>query len=128
MLKIASQNGIAARRRVICMNFSFGVYPYLCLTILGLGLLFRYLTTPGNGMRDRVIFCKKIACHRFIYLSLCNNTDILGHFSAFDSGLGHGRIGSFLQGASGSGRNIPAKILAPCVFAGLLFFFRGAWL
>lgn len=98
-------------------EFFFGVYPYLCLTILGLGLLFRYLTTPGEwNARSSNLFAKKIACHRFIYLSLCNNTDFFRtFFRAFDSGLGHGRIGSFLQGASGSGRNIRQNSRAMCL-------------
>ncbi len=73
--------------------FFFGVYPYLCLTILGLGLLFRYLTTPGNGMRDRVIFCKKIACHRFIYLHYAIILTFLGHFSLLTPAWVMGALG-----------------------------------
>lgn len=41
-------------------NFFFGVYPYICLVALPLGLLFRYMATPGEwNARSSNLFAKK---------------------------------------------------------------------
>lgn len=40
--------------------FFFGVYPYICLVIMTLGLLFRYMATPGEwNARSSNLFAKK---------------------------------------------------------------------
>lgn len=41
-------------------EFLFGVYPYICLVMLPLGLLFRYIATPGEwNARSSNLFAKK---------------------------------------------------------------------
>ena len=99
-------------------EFFFGVYPYLCLTILGLGLLFRYLTTPGEwNARSSNLFAKKsLVTGSYIF----HYAIILTFFRTFFRGFltpawVMGRIGSFLQGASGSGRNIRQNSRAMCL-------------
>lgn len=41
-------------------TFFFGVYPYICLVLFTLGLIFRYLATPGEwNARSSNLFAKK---------------------------------------------------------------------
>ncbi len=101
-------------------EFFFGVYPYLCLTILGLGLLFRYLTTPGEwNARSSNLFAKK---------SLVTGSYIF-HYAIILTFFGHFFVlltPAWVMGALGVSykahlavAGIFGKILAPCVFAGL---------
>ncbi len=108
-------------------EFFFGVYPYLCLTILGLGLLFRYLTTPGEwNARSSNLFAKK---------SLVTGSYIF-HYAIILTFFGHffGLLTpAWVMGALGVSykAHLPeysAKFSRHVSLPAFLFFFRGAWL
>lgn len=101
-------------------EFFFGVYPYVCLAILPLGLLFRYLATPEEwNARSSNLFAQK---------SLRTGS-YLFHYAIIFTFFGHCfglLIPQWLLGAFGfslSVHEIVAAIfgciLAPCVFFGL---------
>lgn len=101
-------------------NFFFGIYPYICLTILPLGLLFRYLATPGewnarssNLFEQKSLLTGSYLFHYAIILSF------FGHFfglltpQSVMNAVGftipvHTKVAAFF-----------GDILAPCVFVGL---------
>lgn len=89
-------------------EFFFGVYPYICLTIMTLGLIVRYVATPGEwNARSSNLFAKK---------SLVTGSFIF-HYTIIFVFFGH-VIGLL----------IPAKVLAsfgftPSVHAAVATFF-----
>lgn len=101
-------------------EFFFGVYPYVCLTILMLGLLFRYLATPGEwNARSSNLFAKhSLATGSYLF-----------HYAIILAFFGHvfGLLTPpWLMGALGISYHahmvvaeLFGRIIAPCVFTGL---------
>lgn len=100
--------------------FFFGVYPYICLTLFTLGLIFRYIATPGEwNARSSNLFAKKsLAAGSYIF-----------HYAIILAFFGH-IIGLLIPpsvlaslGFSMSVHKVVAglfgKILAPAVIVGL---------
>lgn len=107
-------------------TFLFAVYPYICLTIFTIGLLFRYIATPGEwNARSSNLFAKK---------SLATGS-YLFHYAIILAFFGH-VIGLLIPAqalaAMGFSQSIHTavagffgRILAPCVFVGaLILLFR----
>lgn len=102
-------------------EFMFGVYPYICLVMLPLGLLFRYMATPGEwNARSSNLWAKK---------SLVTGS-FLFHYAIILAFFGH-VIGLLIPASALSAMGFTqsihtavagffGKILAPCVFFGLL--------
>ena len=100
--------------------FFFGVYPYICLVLFTLGLIFRYMATPGEwNARSSNLFAKKsLAVGSFIFhyaiimaffghiIGLLIPTQVLTAFG-FSPHV-HTMVAGFF-----------GKILAPCVLIGL---------
>lgn len=107
-------------------TFFFGVYPYICLSIFSLGLIFRYIATPGEwNARSSNLFAKRsLALGSYIF-----------HYAIIFAFFGH-IIGllipaqvlsafGFSQSVHVAVAGFVGKILAPCVVFGLLvLFFR----
>lgn len=100
--------------------FFFGVYPYICLVLFTLGLVFRYMATPGEwNARSSNLFAKKsLAVGSFIF-----------HYTIIVVFFGH-IIGLLIPpailGAFGFSMHVHqavagffGKIFAPCVIIGL---------
>lgn len=100
--------------------FFFGVYPYICLVLFTLGLIFRYLATPGEwNARSSNLFAKKsLAVGSFIF-----------HYAIIAAFFGH-IIGLLIPpavlGAFGFSMKVhqtvatfAGVIIAPCVIFGL---------
>lgn len=102
-------------------HFFFAVYPYICLSIFTLGLLFRYIATPGEwNARSSNLFAKKslvTGSYLFHYsiiliffghlFGLCTPAYVLNAFGFSTS------VHMAVAGVAG-------KILTPIVIAGLL--------
>lgn len=101
-------------------TFFFGVYPYICLTLFTLGLVFRYLATPGQwNARSSNLFAKKsLAIGSYIF-----------HYAIIFAFFGH-IIGLLIPAqvlaAFGFSESVHVavagffgKIFAPCVVVGL---------
>lgn len=101
-------------------QFFFAVYPYLCLVIMVLGLLFRYLATPGewNARSSNLFAQKSLATGSYLF-----------HYAIILTFFGH-VFGLLIPESvlSACGLSISAhtalanfcgRILAPCVFVGL---------
>lgn len=100
--------------------FLFGVYPYICLVIFTLGLIFRYMATPGEwNARSSNLFAQKsllVGSYIFHYaiiaaffghiVGLLIPPAVLGAFGFTESV--HTAVASFF-----------GKIIAPCVIVGL---------
>lgn len=100
--------------------FFFGVYPYICLTLFTLGLIFRYMATPGEwNARSSNLFAKKsLAVGSYIF-----------HYAIILAFFGH-IIGllippnvlaslGFTMGVHKIVAGFFGKILAPAVVVGL---------
>lgn len=102
-------------------EFFFGVYPYICLVMLPLGLLFRYMATPGEwNARSSNLFAKK---------SLLTGSYIF-HYAIIMAFFGHIiglLIPAWALSAVGFSQTIHVEVatffgrlIAPAVFLGLL--------
>lgn len=102
-------------------EFFFGVYPYICLTIFTIGLIFRYVATPGEwNARSSNLFAKR----SLLTGSYLFHYAIVLVFGGHVIGL---LIPPYILAAFGFGvsthtvvAGIAGRIFAPCVFAGLL--------
>lgn len=101
-------------------EFFFGVYPYICLSIFTLGLLVRYIVTPGEwNSRSSNLFAQK---------SLLTGSYIF-HYAIILTFFGHifgllipqrtlSEVG-FTLSVHTAVAGFFGAILAPCVFGGL---------
>lgn len=100
--------------------FFFGVYPYICLTLFTLGLIARYMATPGEwNARSSNLFAKKsLAVGSYIF-----------HYGIIAAFFGH-IIGLLIPPSVMAAFGISVsfhmalasffgKIIAPCVAVGL---------
>lgn len=101
-------------------EFFFGVYPYICLVIMTIGLIARYMAAPGEwNARSSNLFAKKsLATGSFIF-----------HYAIIMAFFGHIiglLIPAYILNAIGLSHNVHeavaaffGRILAPCVLIGL---------
>lgn len=102
------------------LRFFFVIYPYICVTIMVLGLVFRYVATPGewNARSSELFGQRALSIGSFLF-----------HYAIILSFFGHifglltpewlmNSIG-FSTGLHMKVAGIAGQILAPCVIAGL---------
>lgn len=101
-------------------QFFFGVYPYICLVIMTLGLGIRYVGTPGEwNARSSNLFAKKsLMTGSFLF----HYTIILvffGHVIGLLIPPGILRAVGFGESVHSVVAGVAGGIFAPCVFVGL---------
>lgn len=101
-------------------EFFFGVYPYICLVTMTLGLIVRYMVTPGewNARSSNLFAQKSLTAGSFLF-----------HYAIILAFFGHIiglLIPAYILSAVGLSHNVHeavagffGRILAPCVFIGL---------
>lgn len=101
-------------------HFFFAVYPYICLVILTLGLIFRYMATPGEwNARSSNLFAKKslfVGSYLFHYAIIIT---FFGHVGGLLIPPAFMDIFGFTPAVHFAVAGIMGKILSVCVFAGL---------
>ena len=102
------------------IRFFFVIYPYICVTVMILGLMFRYVATPGEwNARSSELFERRalrvgsFLFHYAIILSFFGHVFGLLTPEWLMSGIG------FSNSLHLKVATLAGKILAPCVIAGL---------
>lgn len=100
-------------------DFLFGIYPYVCLTILPLGLLFRYMATPGEwNARSSNLFAQKsllTGSYLFHYAIILT---FFGHFFGLLTPQGIMNAVGFTLPVHEAVATLFGLVLAPCVLLG----------
>lgn len=101
-------------------EFFFGVYPYICLVILTVGLIFRYVATPGEwNARSSNLFAKKSLVTGSYLFHYAIIMAFFGHvFGLLTPAAVMNAIG-FSTSVHTAVAGFFGKIIAPCVLAGL---------
>lgn len=101
-------------------EFFFGVYPYICLVILTVGLVFRYMATPGEwNSRSSGLFAQRSLKYGSFLFHYAIIMAFFGHvFGLLTPGAVMNAIG-FSYSVHTAVAGFFGKIIAPCVFAGL---------
>lgn len=101
-------------------DFFFGVYPYICLTIMTLGLIFRYVATPGEfNARSSDLFAKRELATGSCIFHYAIILAFFGHFFGLLTPEWVMRTFGFSYHVHTLVADVFGMILAPCVFFGL---------
>lgn len=96
-------------------------YPYICLTIFTLGLIARYMGTPGAGnARSSNLFAKKSLMTGSYIFHYAIILAFFGHIIGLPIPQAALADADFSPSVHAMVASFAGKILAPCVFAGLL--------
>lgn len=101
-------------------TFFFGVYPYICLSVFTLGLIARYVATPGEwNARSSNLFAKKSLAVGSCLFHYAIILAFFGHlFGLLIPAYAMNAVG-FSQSAHLALAKFAGKIIAGCVFVGL---------
>lgn len=102
-------------------HFFFGVYPYICLVILTLGLIFRYMATPGEwNARSSNLFAKKSLATGSYLFHYAIIMAFFGHVFGLLTPAAIMNAMGFTDSIHTMVASFAGKIIAPCVGIGLV--------